>query len=156
MSFFNVVTQQGYYYLYALYFDYPINNAFFAGREDRERMEEMVRVIRRIEELVQPHRKTWALRLFTERSSMARFSPELVSEAYRQLGEIVKLLGAPPGWPRRKDGRRGSSPGRAAALTTALTTAPTGRRARALSPAPFQTREPPPFPQSPIDYRLIA
>ena len=144
MSFFNVVTQQGYYYLYALYFDYPINNAFFAKKEYGERMEEMVRVIQQIEELVQPYRKTWALRLFTERSSLARFSPELANEAYRQLSEIVKLLGAPPGWPPRKHGRTGPSPGRAAA--------PAARRARALPPPVG----PPPFPQSPITYVLTA
>ena len=144
MSFANVVTQQGYYYLYALYFDYPINNAFFAKKEYGERIKEMLRVIRRIEELDQPFGKTWALRLFTERSSLARFSPELVSEAFRQLGEIVKLLGAPPGWPRRKHGRRGPSPGRAASLTA--------KRARAHPPGVG----PPPFPQSPIEYRLIA
>ena len=152
MSFFNVVTQQGYYYLYALYFDYPINNAFFREKEDRERVKEMLEVVQRIEELVQPYRKTWALRLFTERSSLARFSPELVNEAFRQLGEIVKLLGAPPGWPRRKDGRSGPSPGWAERKSVA----PVARRARVLPPALFQTRSPPPFLQSPIDYRLIA
>jgi hypothetical protein len=72
MGVINVITLQGYYYLYALYFDYPINNAFFTQEENAERVWEVVRVVQRMKALVQPHRKSWPVRLFTERDAVSR------------------------------------------------------------------------------------
>ncbi len=56
----NVITLQGYYYLYALYFDYPLNNAFFANEENQERVRESLRTVQRLRAMVQPYRKSWA------------------------------------------------------------------------------------------------
>ncbi len=96
----NVITLQGYYYLYALYFDYPINNAFFGNEENAQRIREALRTVQRLEAMVQPYRKHWRVRLFTERDAVARFSPELVNVALFQLRELVNQLGPPPGWSR--------------------------------------------------------
>ena len=96
----NVITLQGYYYLYALFFDYPINNAFFTNVENRDRVIESLRTVQRLQAMRQPYRKSWAVRLFTERDAMARFSPELVNVVLYQLRELVEQIGPPPGWSR--------------------------------------------------------
>lgn len=92
MGFINHLTLQEYYYLYALFFDYPINNEFNAGLEDRARMRDLLRFIQPLIGLRQPYRKSFALRLFTERQSLERFSPEKVDEALRQLKQAVMRL----------------------------------------------------------------
>ena len=94
----NILILPGYYYLYALYADYQLNNAFFSGQEDTQRMREIIRVVQYAREVLQPYRKSWALRLFTERKALARFSPHLVSEVLRELRHMVETLGPPPGW----------------------------------------------------------
>ena len=96
----NIITLQGYYYLYALFFDYPINNAYFLKGENQARVEESMRMVQRLHALRQPYRKSWALRLFTERDAMARFSPELVNVVLFQIRELVNQIGPPPGWSR--------------------------------------------------------
>lgn len=96
----NIITLQGYYYLYALFFDYPINNAYFLKGENRARVEESIRTVQRLYAMRQPYRKSWALRLFTERDAMARFSPELVNVVLFQIRELVNQIGPPPGWSR--------------------------------------------------------
>ena len=100
MGVINVITLQGYYYLYALFFDYPLNNAFFTGAENRDRVMESLRTVQRLQALRQPYRKSWPVRLFTERDAMARFSPELVNVVLYQLRELVEQIGPPPGWSR--------------------------------------------------------
>ncbi len=114
-----LITHPGYYYLYALYFDYPINNAWFKQREYAalilERSGKALTVPRPsggfgflspaavrsapLMALVQPYRKSPALRLFTERQSLERFPPERVNEAWRQLRNLIERVGPPPGWP---------------------------------------------------------
>jgi hypothetical protein len=96
----NIITLQGYYYLYALFFDYPINNAYFLKGENQARVVESMRVVQRLHALRQPYRKSWALRLFTERDAMSRFSPELVNVVLFQIRELVDQIGPPPGWSR--------------------------------------------------------
>lgn len=94
-----LITHPGYYYLYALYFDYPINNAWFKRREYAALIQERLRTIQPLLALVQPYRKSPALRLFTERESRDRFPPERVNEAWRQLRNLIERVGPPPGWP---------------------------------------------------------
>ena len=94
-----LITHPGYYYLYALYFDYPINNAWFKRREYAALIQERLRTIQPLLALVQPYRKSQALRLFTERESRDRFPPERVNEAWRQLRNLIERVGPPPGWP---------------------------------------------------------
>lgn len=94
-----LITHPGYYYLYALYFDYPINNAWFKRREYAALIQERLRTIQPLLALVQPYRKSPALRLFTERESRDRFPPERVNEARRQLRNLIERVGPPPGWP---------------------------------------------------------
>lgn len=92
----NHLVVQGYYYLYALYFDYPINNAWFLDRESQARLRERLRVAQPLLALYQPYRKSWALRLFTERRSVERFPSELINEAYRQLRQVLEHIGPVP------------------------------------------------------------
>jgi hypothetical protein len=149
MGVINVITLQGYYYLYALYFDYPINNAFFTQEENAERVWEVVRVVQRMKALVQPHRKSWPVRLFTERDAVSRFSPDAVNQMLVDLRELVEQLGPPPGWsrgplppPTRVAGRH---PRRRSA-----------RMAPAAGEEPSPRRPPIPFPPAPFPYRLTG
>ena len=99
MTIYNLATLPGYYYLYALYADYPINDDWFSPQEYEARVREALRAIQPTLSARQPMRKSMALRLFTEREALHRYSPEQVSEAWRQLRDLVDLLGPPPGWP---------------------------------------------------------
>ena len=92
MTVINHLTLPEYYYLYALYFDYPLNNQFHLGIEDRKRMRGLLRFIAPLIGLRQSYRKSFALRLFTERQSLERFPPERVDEALRQLKQAVMEL----------------------------------------------------------------
>jgi hypothetical protein len=165
-----LVTHPGYYYLYALYADYPINNDWFRQQETAALLQERLRVIQPLLGLVQPYRKSQALRLFTERRSTERFPPEKVDEAWRQLRELLQRLGAPPGWPD-------ALPPPQPRYAHALPPAPRRRRRRALPPAAREALPVPPeegaqgpagapqapgrprrkrkaaFPKSPVDYR---
>lgn len=91
----SILTMPGYYYLFALYVDYPINTAFFSRDEHAKRIREILKTVQAVNRLGEPFRKTWALRLFTERDLMTRFSPAMVNEAMRQLKQIIDLIGPP-------------------------------------------------------------
>ena len=95
----HLATQPGYYYLYALYADYQVNNAWFRNREYAALLRERLRVIQPLLAMVQPYRKSPALRLFTERQGRDRFPTEKMDEAYRQLRNLIQRVGPPPGWP---------------------------------------------------------
>lgn len=95
----NLAALPGYYYLYALYTDTPINNARLRREEYARAVADFLRVIQPAVALQQPFRKTWALRLFTERRALDRFAPEQVNEAWRQLKELVERIGQPANWP---------------------------------------------------------
>jgi hypothetical protein len=88
----NVLTLPEYYYLYALFFDYPLNNAYAIDREERGRIRGWLRMARPVAALYKPYEKSFALRLFTERQTLARWSPELADEALRQLKQAVDRL----------------------------------------------------------------
>lgn len=92
MGFINHLTLPEYYYLYALYFDYPLNNAFHIEREEEQRMRDLLRYVQPLIGLRQPYRKSFALRLFTERQMLERFPPEQVDEALRQLKQALLQL----------------------------------------------------------------
>lgn len=92
MSAINVLTLPEYYYLYALFFDYPLNNAFAIDREERDRIRGWLKQVRPATALYKPYEKSFALRLFTERQALARWSPELAVEALRQLKGAVDRL----------------------------------------------------------------
>ena len=94
----HLATQPGYYYLYALYADYAVNNAWFREREYAALLRERLRVIQPLLALVQPYRKSPSLRLFTERLGRERFPPDQVNEAYRELRALIQRVGPPPGW----------------------------------------------------------
>ncbi|MEE8433294.1 MAG: hypothetical protein V3S64_00765, partial [bacterium] len=79
--------------------DYPLNNAWFLEREYADLLRERIRVIQPLLEMVQPYRKSPALRLFTERQSRDRFPADKVNEAYRELRALIEKIGPPPGWP---------------------------------------------------------
>jgi hypothetical protein len=93
MGVINVLTLPEYYYLYALFFDYPLNNAFHLEREERARIRDMLSTVQRWLSLRQPYRKSFALRLFTERDALVRWSPELAVETLRQLKQAVDEIG---------------------------------------------------------------
>jgi hypothetical protein len=146
----NVITLQGYYYLYALYFDYPLNNAFFANEENHERVRESLRTVQRLRALVQPYRKSWPVRLFTERDAMARFSPDAVNTMLFQLRELVTQLGPPPGWSRGPLPAMRPPRQRRHSRTAAAKPAPAPS-------APMEARRPPcPFPKPPLPFRLTG
>lgn len=152
-----LITQPGYYYLYALYADFAADNAKHLSREYEVLLQRRLRAAQPLLGLVQPYRKSWALRLFTERKSLGRFQPEEVSEAWRQLGELIQRLGPPAGWPDRPptedgaqeaavgqpeaDARRSGSPASATAVGS-------GRAPAEKDEATQRTR----FPKSPVDY----
>ena len=124
----NVLTLPEYYYLYALFFDYPLNNAFHIDREERAKIREMLSTIQRWLDLRQPYRKDFRLRLFTERESLARCSPELVDEALRQLKQTVGRLRKEtarryPKEPRRLEREPAQPTEEASALTAAFAAA---------------------------------
>ena len=98
-----LINHPAYYYLYGLYADYPINNAFLHTLEAREALRIRLREVQPLLWYFRPYRKSYTLRLFTERSSLARFSPELVDEAWRQLRLVIQQIGPPP----QIDGRKG-------------------------------------------------
>jgi hypothetical protein len=138
MTAINMATLPAYYYLYALYFDYLINNRFHAGLEHEAKIRDALRRIQPLMRRTQPYRKTWALRLFTERSSLERFPPQLVDEAWRQLHELVRRVGPPADWRQgplpREHGRSAERP------------LPSPQEAEATRPYE------PPFPKPPIVY----
>ena len=135
----NILILPGYYYLYALYADYGLNNAFFSEGEDTARMRAIVRAVQEVREVMAPFRKSWALRLFTERTALARFSPHLVNEVLRELRALVQEVGPPAGWeetPSRRKAPRNRPPIQS--------------RAKTQKPAGVRTRwEPDPRPASP-------
>ncbi|MDH4246349.1 MAG: hypothetical protein OEW39_00870 [Deltaproteobacteria bacterium] len=94
-----LINHPAYYHLYGLYADYPLNNAFFLPLEAQQELETRLREIQPLLWNFRPYRKSPALRLFTERATLARFSPELVDEAWRQLRQVIEQLGPPPHWP---------------------------------------------------------
>lgn len=100
-----------YYSLYALYHDYPVSNVWFQEPEHAARLKKSLRTIAPLLELISPYRKSYALRLFTERESLLRFPPDKANEAWRQLRHMIELIGTPAGWEERgkepeEDGRR--------------------------------------------------
>ncbi len=156
----HLATQPGYYYLYALYADYRINNAWFREGEYSELLRERIRVIQPLLALVQPYRKSPALRLFTERQSRDRFPPDKVNEAYRELRALIEKIGPPPGWP---DGEAPEAPEFQHAIPAdakkrgEVTAEPETEGAGADgedSPQPDGAGEAgeKPFPKSPVDY----
>ncbi len=147
-----LVTHPGYYYLYALYADYPLNQAWFREPEYAALLRERLRLIRPLLGLVQPYRKSEALRLFTERHATGRFPPEKVDEAWRQLRAVLERIGAPAGWP---DAPPPEPPYRTP-LPPALRRkrrSPRARPRRARAAAPQRTPPKPVRPpKSPVDY----
>ncbi|MDH5753312.1 MAG: hypothetical protein OEZ59_12955, partial [Deltaproteobacteria bacterium] len=108
-----LINHPAYYYLYGLYADYQVNNAFILPREHQEQVREKLRTIQSLLWYFRPYRKSHSLRLFTERESMARFPAHLVSEAWSELHEFIAQMGPPPGWsesPREARPRRGGRP----------------------------------------------
>jgi hypothetical protein len=136
--------QPAYYSLYALYADYALNNARHLEREYFARLRDAVRFIQPLTGWTRPDMKSWSLRLFTERQALARFSPEVASAAWRLVRQAVEEIGQPKGW-------RTSGP------ATGRTARPAHTRAGA-PPRTTQAPRPaePPFPRSPVDYRMAV
>jgi hypothetical protein len=143
-----LVTHPGYYYLYALYADYALNNTWFQRRGYAALLAERLRTIQPLLALVQPYRKSPALRLFTERRSRERFPVERANEAWRELRALIERLGEPSGWPHTPP----PEPPYAHALPRgARRRKPPGATKRA---APRKAL--PRLPKSPVDYSRDA
>lgn len=140
-----LVTHPGYYYLYALYADYPIGNDWFKRREYAALLWERVRYIQPLLGLVQPYRKSHALRLFTERREQERFPPEKVDEAWRELRELIERIGQPAGWPHEPP----PEPPYERPLPASLHRRRRRRAGPAARPAPKPSAK---LPKSPVDY----
>ena len=166
-----LATHPAYYPLYALYADYARNATRLRRQEYAALLQQRMRTLQPLLALVQPYRKSPALRLFTERASLERFPPHRVDEAWRQLRELIDRIGAPPGWeegalppPPEHTHRPRQTAGAPPAPTDAATGAPR-RRPATRSPAPEadgadgadgaaaapSRRKPRPF-KSPVDY----
>ena len=157
-----LVTHPGYYYLYALYADYPINNAWFRKREYAALLSERLRTIQPLLALVQPYRKSPALRMFTERRSRDRFPPELANEAWRELRQMIERIGPPAGWP---DGSAPPEPQYLTRPPQRLLEKKQGPLKKKRDFPPGEQPDPPPesqsrkapdFPKSPVDYSRKA
>ncbi len=167
MGFINHLTLPEYYYLYGLFFDYPINNAFHIGREERARIRDLLRFIQPLAALRQPYRKNFALRLFTERQTLERFPPHKVDEALRQLKQEVERIrgradGSPPDSPTAKahrlltdwaEGKANGEAPRAHGESPRTKTAPPETPPAEPMPRPWPGVDPPP---PPIRYLLTA
>jgi len=149
-----LVNQPGYYYLYALYADYRINNTWFSQQEYAALLLERLRMVQPALGMVQPYRKSPALRLFTERQSRERFPPEKAGEAWRQLRNLLEKAGPPPGWP---DAPPPPSPRYRHALPDPPPESLTGSEGSSgQTPAavPGGKKKDAPFPKSPVDYTM--
>ncbi len=151
-----------YYSLYALYHDYPVSNVWFEEPEHAARLKKSLRTIAPLLELISPYRKSYALRLFTERESLLRFPPDKANEAWRQLRHMIELIGTPAGWEERgqepeEDGKREKV--EAVEEETETGDGPPGRAAP-VETAEIAEEEPKPskriFPKSPVDYDMEA
>jgi hypothetical protein len=91
----SLATHPAYYALYALYEDYLLNNARHREREYFARLRDAIRYIQPVLGQDRYYMKSWSLRLFTERSNLARFTPEVASAAWRLVREMVDSIGAP-------------------------------------------------------------
>jgi hypothetical protein len=148
----SLAEQPAYYALYALYADYQINTRFNLEREYFARLRDSVRFIQPLTGLVQPDMKSWALRLFTERQALARFSPEVASAAWRLVRQLVDEIGEPRGWAGAGRQRRH----RAASFRRAGRSTEQHRTAVHPSDTPAGQRTGAPFPRSPVDYRRVV
>jgi len=146
-----LVNHPAYYYLFGLYTDYPLNSAFHLPLESRRELQVRLREIQPLLWKFEFYRKSYALRLFTERAALARFSPEQVDEAWRQLRQVIDELGPPPRWAESRTAPRGEpqtrEPPRGSAQGMARETAPREAEAGETRAAPKA-----PWPRSPVDY----
>ena len=143
-----LVNHPAYYFLFGLYTDYPLNNAFALPLESQREVQRRLREIQPLLWHFRPYRKSYALRLFTEREALARFAPEKVDEAWRQLRQIIEQVGPPARWAERREGM---------ADKTADAKPPREAKAKAhreALTAPTQERRAPtpPWPRSPVNY----
>ena len=143
----SLAEQPAYYSLYALYADYALNNARHLEREYFGRLRDAVRFIQPLTGWTRPDMKSWSLRLFTERQALDRFSPEVASAAWRLVRQAVEEIGPPRGW--RTSSPAAGRPARPARAAHTRAGAP---------PRAFQAPRPsePPFPRSPVDYRMAV
>ena len=139
----SLAEQPAYYALYALYVDYMVNRRRDAEREYLERLHEVVTYIQPLIGKEQPYMKSWALRLFTEREALKRFSLEQAGTAWELVRKVVDQIGPPPGWSQPRHSVR-SWRRRLRKAALAPPRAAHTRRDRA------QQRT------SPIDYRMVV
>ncbi|MDH4225635.1 MAG: hypothetical protein OEW12_08315, partial [Deltaproteobacteria bacterium] len=107
MTVINLATLPEYYYLYALYFDYQLNNRTHLNEEEARRVEDILRRVHPLGRRGAPFRKSWALRLFTERDDLTRFSPHQLKEAWHQLHRLLEQWRLTRGWDRPTADRLG-------------------------------------------------
>lgn len=148
-----LATHPGYYHLYALYVDYARNAALLRRQEYAALLQQRLRAIQPLLALVQPYRKSPALRLFTERASLERFPPHRVDEAWRELRELIARIGVPPGWLEPRDPEQPAD-GSVAASTAAAAPAvpePEAPQAHPADPTGSSRSKLRP-PKSPVNY----
>lgn len=134
-----LVTHPGYYYLYAAYADFALNGEALRRKEYARLIQERLRALQPVLAMVQPYRKSPALRVFTRRRSLERFPPEKADEAWRELRGLIERVGPPAGW------KTGAAPPAGGAGPGGAEAAPEGER-------PGETSAERPFPRSPVDY----
>ena len=138
-----LVNHPAYHSLYGIYADYRVNNALFNERENQARLQKLLRQVQPLLWRYTPYRKSFALRLFTERQSLERFPAHKAQEAWRELKELIERIGPPPGW-MDEDPRQGSG---ADAKDESAHHAGEGKRSGKKNAHRW-----PDFPKSPVDY----
>ncbi|MDH4120408.1 MAG: hypothetical protein OEV94_01710 [Deltaproteobacteria bacterium] len=88
----SLITLPEYYPLFAVYFDYLVNHQHHLAQEQLRRIQQSLRSVHARAEVGAPWRKSWTLRLFTERFLLERFPPHLVKEAWLFLREELEGL----------------------------------------------------------------
>lgn len=142
-----LINHPAYHQLYGMYADYLVNNTFFIPRENKALLQRLLRQVQPILWNFKPYRKSETLRLFTERQSLERFSPDMVNEAWREVRAMIDKVGPPAGW-------KGGQAGAAASTDKAGDNPPSNEWEELADEGedkPAVDVEPP-FPKSPINY----
>lgn len=136
----SLAEQPAYYALYALYVDYLENQRRDSEREYFARLSEVVTFIQPLIGKGAAYMKSWSLRLFTERSSLERFSPEQASTAWGLVRNVVDQIGPPAGWaqPQHSVRSRRNRPHRVARTQPGPSPVPSVRPLRRTSPIDYR------------------
>lgn len=91
MTIHHILTLPGWYTLYAVYFDFYLNNAQHLESEEAQRLHRLLYVTRPPYGVGPAWRKSLALRLFTERELLRRHPPHEVKAAWDELNHRMAI-----------------------------------------------------------------